>query len=129
MEAQISVPAFISEPEENVMPGNVTNTEEKSHNHTCNACIDRKNILIQNQKTTEIDEPGTPIEKKENRERCRFSLEIGMEVLVKRVVKKNQVKSSVGKKLRQFRRGLPTKSGLESKIILMKFWSPTISIT
>lgn len=89
-----------------------------------------KTFLIQNQKTTEIDEPGTPIEKKENRERCRFSLEIGMEVLVKRVVKKkNQVKSSVGKKLRQFRRGLPTKSGLESKIILMKFWSPTISIT
>ncbi|CAI5639177.1 unnamed protein product [Oreochromis niloticus] len=89
MEAEISVPAFISEPKENVMAGNVTNTEQKSLTCTCKACIDRKNILIRNQKRTETDEPGTPIEKKDNREIYRFGLEICMEALVKRVVKKS----------------------------------------
>ncbi|XP_039456037.1 uncharacterized protein LOC120433603 [Oreochromis aureus] len=81
--------AFISEPKENVMPGNVTNTEEKSHNHTCNACIDRKNISIQNQKTTETEETGTPIEEKKQREKKRLYLEMGMQFLVRRLVRKS----------------------------------------
>ncbi|CAI5679784.1 unnamed protein product [Oreochromis niloticus] len=88
----ISVSAVISEPKENAMPltsVNVTNTEEEIHNHTCNCCIDRKNILIQNHKKTQTDEPRSPTDKKENRNEYRSLLEMCMEELVKQVVKKS----------------------------------------